>query len=331
MSTNATIAQLRRPILRSVSRSFYLSIRVLPGKLRDPIAVAYLLARATDTIADTAQIDAEVRMKELARLAELIQGAALPDSFPAFAAQQRDEAERVLIESVPLCLSWLGSIPLGDRDEIRSVLLRINQGQSLDVQRFGDPQQVNALVTAADLDRYTYLVAGCVGEFWTNICLLHLPVFSTRGREEMVQLGIDYGKGLQLINILRDMGADMATGRCYLPAEELCSLGVNAADLRRDTARVQPVIDEWRERAEKGITAGVEYSCAIKPWRVRLATVLPALIGARTLALLRDAGPESFDTRIKVPRSEVRRILLKMLASFASPRAIRSTFQELSS
>ena len=45
--------QLRGEVLRSVSRSFYLSLRVLPKPLRDPLSLAYLLARATDTIADT--------------------------------------------------------------------------------------------------------------------------------------------------------------------------------------------------------------------------------------------------------------------------------------
>ncbi|HEV3409557.1 MAG TPA: squalene/phytoene synthase family protein, partial [Chthoniobacterales bacterium] len=73
MSTSdVSIAALRGPILRSVSRSFYLSIRLLPRRLRDPIALAYLLARATDTIADTAEIDVPVRAEELRRLADSI-------------------------------------------------------------------------------------------------------------------------------------------------------------------------------------------------------------------------------------------------------------------
>ena len=58
----------RRPvkaILKSVSRSFYLTIRFLPRPLREPIGLAYLLARATDTIADTAEIPAAVRLTNL--------------------------------------------------------------------------------------------------------------------------------------------------------------------------------------------------------------------------------------------------------------------------
>ena len=331
MSANTEIEQLRGPILRSVSRSFYLSIRFLPRKLRDPVALAYLLARATDTIADTTDVDAAIRLTELSRLAALIQGENVAESFVDFATRQSNPAERALIEAVPHCLAWLRTIAPDERDEISKVLAQINEGQSLDVQRFADAKRVVALETAADLDRYTYLVAGCVGEFWTNICFLHVAEFSTKQREEMVRLGVQYGKGLQLINILRDLGGDIASGRCYLPAQELQSLGVMPHDLSRDGARAQPVVARWRERAEQGIAAGVEYACAIRPWRVRLATALPALIGARTLALIRDAGAEIFDMKIKVQRTEVRRILLSMVATLASASAIRAMFKRLSS
>ena len=47
-------AELGGPLLKSVSRSFYLTIRILPARLQAPIGLAYLLARASDTIADTA-------------------------------------------------------------------------------------------------------------------------------------------------------------------------------------------------------------------------------------------------------------------------------------
>src|SRR6187399_1494422 len=67
---------LRTTILRSVSRSFYLSIRLLPQQLREPIALAYLLARTTDTVADTTRIPGTARMKALKMLSDGIQGKA---------------------------------------------------------------------------------------------------------------------------------------------------------------------------------------------------------------------------------------------------------------
>ncbi len=329
----ASIARLRGPILRSVSRSFYLSIRLLPAKLRDPIAVAYLLARATDTIADTAVISTTVRAEQLRNLAQLIQSGAARDaqSFDDFAARQTDPSERALIEVLPACLAWLCTLTPADQRDIRRVLQAINEGQMLDVQRFGDAREVVAVATAADLDRYTYLVAGCVGEFWTTTCFRHVPVFSRESESLMIERAIAYGKGLQLINILRDAGADLRAGRCYLPADELRSLDLAREDLKSDARSAEPILRRWRERAEHGIAAGVEYACAIRSPRVRLATVLPALIGARTLALLRYAGGAAFTQKVKVSRAEVRQILWQTIASLASPRMIRRLFAELSS
>ena len=343
MKTASERDQLRGPLLRSVSRSFYLSLRILPKQLRDPLSLAYLLARATDTIADTPEPPTNLRAEALRHLATAIQGttpeetaARLRDSF---APLQRDEAERSLIQRLPALLDWLDEIEAGDRAEVRSVLEKITRGQALDLVRFGEssPRRVRpmadtsmnikALSTAAELHEYTYLVAGCVGEFWTRVCFAHLANFSGRPEAEMLQLGVKYGQGLQLINILRDAGTDLRHGRCYFPADRLHSLGIAPEEILLEPAHATPIIQEWREKAERGIEAGIDYACAIRNRRIRFATALPALIGARTLALLRDAGTEVFDLRVKVPRSEVRKLILA--TALASPRSLRATFQKL--
>ena len=325
-------ASLQGPILRSVSRSFYLSIRVLPRELREPIGLAYLLARATDTIADTAEIDATLRIQHLATLADVIQSGAPPEATFAirdsFAPLQTNASERALIERLPQCIGWLRGIDDADRAAIRRVLAHINRGQALDVERFGGGAKVVALRTATELDEYTYLVAGCVGEFWTAVCLRKLPKFADRPADEMLSLGVQYGKALQLINILRDIGSDLRGGRCYLPAEELEAVGVRPDEITARPAAVAPLLAKWHEAAAVGLRGGVDYACAIRPWRVRLATALPALIGTRTLALLGVAGPDAVMHRIKVNRAEVRRILFTTIATLASPAVIRRTATE---
>ena len=95
-------------------------------------------------------------------------------------------------------------------------------------------------------------------------------------------------------------------------------------------ARVEPIMRQWREKAERGMVAGIEYSCAINQHRVRFATALPALIGARTLSLLREAGADVFKRTVKVPRAEVRKIMTSTALSFASPASLRRTFGRLS-
>jgi farnesyl-diphosphate farnesyltransferase len=329
-----SVSTLRGPILRLVSRSFYLSILFLPNKLRNPVALGYLLARASDTIADTTELPIELRLEKLQLLARAIQGEALgnaiDDLIASVAPLQKNESERALIESLPTCLDWLDRTDVFDREEVRAVLEKINRGQLLDLERFRDPKQLVSLEAAADLDEYTYLVAGSAGEFWTRLCFHHLRKFSTRSESDMLELGKRYGQGLQLINILRDAGEDLRAGRCYFPNEELAPVAMEAPQIVREPQRFLPVYRKWREKAEQGIKAGFEYSNSIRNRRVRIATVLPALIGARTLALLKEAGATMLHRRIKVPRKEVRSIITSITSSLGSRSRIETLFRALS-
>ena len=308
-----------KALLKSVSRSFYLTIRFLPRPLREPVGLAYLLARATDTIADTATIPAAARLTTLREVARAIAGEldfdSIAGSLREFAARQSDPHERTLVENLDACIGWLSKIEAADRADIRDVLKTIVQGQELDLVRFGDPASARPLRTSPELEEYTYLVAGCVGAFWTRLGFRHYPNFATRPPNEMAALGIGYGEGLQLINVLRDRAADTAAGRDYLPAEKWAE------------STVENVFSSWLGQAEKKIAAGIDYCSALTHWRVRYATALPALIGARTIALLRAAGPSA--EKIKVPRQAVRRIVLAALLAALSPLALRALFQRL--
>src|SRR5882762_7517185 len=146
--SDISVSALRGSILASVSRSFYLSIRLLPKELRDPVSLGYLLARASDTIADTAEIRIALRTENLRLLARAIQGEALGDAIvdlgASFSPLQKDEAERALIESLQPCLDWLDQSEVQDREEVRAVLEKINRGQLLDLERFQDPKRIVA-------------------------------------------------------------------------------------------------------------------------------------------------------------------------------------------
>jgi farnesyl-diphosphate farnesyltransferase len=325
--------KLRTDTLRPVSRSFYLSIRFLPSRLREPIALAYLLARATDTVADTTRIPGAVRMEALRTLSDSIRGKAsreiVTDHLASFVSLQENAAERTLLESAPECLEWLQQIGKADRDDIRTVLEKITQGQTLDLQRFDNPAETRTLQTAADLDEYTYLVAGCVGEFWTRLCFRHLRDFASLSQDEMLALGRRYGMGLQLTNVLRDAGADLRAGRCYFPEDELGAVQLTATQILSEPDRFQPIYQRWMQKAQDGLERGMQYSRAIRNRRVRGATVLPALIGARTVALLREAGASARQRTIKVPRSEVRAMMLSLAIHLASQKQIDLIFNRV--
>jgi farnesyl-diphosphate farnesyltransferase len=317
-------------LLRSVSRSFYLSIRFLPAQLREPIALAYLLARTTDTVADTARISGNVRIETLKLLSNSIQGTASRDVvaelLASFVSLQENASERQLLESLPDLLARLEEMEHADRNDIRLVLEKITRGQMFDLQRFDNPQETRSLSTAADLDDYTYLVAGCVGEFWTRLCFRHVRQFSTRSEDEMLVLGKRYGMALQLINVLRDAGSDLRAGRCYFPEHELRAMHLTPSQILSEPERFQPIYRTWLEKAKAGLTSGMEYSRAIQNRRVRAATVLPALIGARTLALLNASGLAALQQTVKVARSEVRAMILSLALTLASRRRIDAIF-----
>jgi farnesyl-diphosphate farnesyltransferase len=321
---------LRTQILRAVSRSFYLSIRFLPVQLREPIALAYLLARTTDTVADTAQISRSVRMETLKLLSNGIQGTASRDVvlevIASFVSLQEKASERQLLESLPDSLASLEGMEHADRKDIRLVLETITRGQMLDLQRFDNPQEIRALSTAADLDEYTYLVAGCVGEFWTRLCFRHVRQFSSQTEDEMLALGKRYGMALQLTNVLRDAGSDLRAGRCYFPEHELNAVHLTPSQILSEPERFQPIYRRWLENAKAGLVSGMEYSRAIKNRRLRAATVLPALIGARTLALLNTSGPAALQRMIKVPRREVRAMIWSLALTVVSRRKMDAIF-----
>jgi farnesyl-diphosphate farnesyltransferase len=316
--------------LRSVSRSFYLSIRFLPVQLREPIALAYLLARTTDTVADTAQIPGSVRLESLKLLSNGIQGTASRDVvaelITSFVSLQENPSERQLLELLPDCLASLEGLEHADRNDIRLVLEKITRGQMLDLQRFDNPQEIRALSTSADLEEYTYLVAGCVGEFWTRLCFRHVRQFAGRTEDEMLALGKRYGMALQLINVLRDAGSDLRAGRCYFPEHELSAVHLNPSKILVEPERFLPIYRTWLEKAKAELETGMEYSRAINNRRVRASTVLPALIGARTLALLEASGPAVLQRLVKISRREVRAMILSLGLTLASRTRIDAIF-----
>lgn len=319
-------ADLEGPLLAAVSRSFHLTIRLLPTALREPIALGYLLARASDTIADTADASAEIRLRHLAGLERMI----VSETRDELSALQReihppDADEQALIANLGRCLDWLADLPPGDRDEIAKLMPKIIRGQTLDLQRFGaGGTGIIALKSAAELDEYTYLVAGCVGEFWTAVCAQKLPHFAALDVASLNSIGASYGKGLQLVNILRDMPADLRSGRCYLPADELLAAGLQPTDLLTRPHDARGVVDHWLDIAATRLDDGRRYIEALKHRRVRVGCFLPWYLGIRTIALMRRTPPLETSAKVKVPRSTVRRALAWALPVAFSNSALRA-------
>lgn len=76
----------------------------------------------------------------------------------------------------------------------------------------------DGLATLADLDRYCYYVAGCVGEMLAKLFCHYSPEIAVH-REELLRLSVSFGQGLQMTNILKDIWDDAERGVCWLPQD----------------------------------------------------------------------------------------------------------------
>jgi farnesyl-diphosphate farnesyltransferase len=332
-------------LLRQVSRSFYLTVRVLPGAIRPQIRLAYLLARATDTITDTHLVSVAKRRAALremrAAILEVAEGRnpQAPDFGELAAAQEvrgghGSPAERRLLENAAELLEALGALPIEDRRRIGVLLEIITRGQETDLACFGStsPEQITALEADDDLEEYTYCVAGCVGEYWTRMCRAHLFPKADLDDTFLLASGIRFGKGLQLVNILRDLPGDLRQGRCYLPRTRLAARGLEPAALLDAGAmgRFRPLYAAYLKQAEELLAAGWTYTNALPcgQMRVRLACAWPILIGMKTLARLRAANVLDNRHRVKVSRREVRGLILHSVLCYSNSRAWNRLFEQ---
>jgi farnesyl-diphosphate farnesyltransferase len=289
-------------VLKDVSRSFYISVRFLPRRIRLTIALAYLLARASDTISDTNGMAPRSRVEFLTQflkqICEINSAKAL--GVAPFLEKQAEGPEKTLLQNIDRILLSLRLIAPQHRELVAEVLSQIIHGQTLDIERFEMRAGIQKLPDDSSLVEYTYLVAGSVGEFWTKVCLLEWRHYSDRSASKLLELGREFGQGLQLINILRDFPSDLRQGRCYLPIGDL-------EEVVADSNLARAEWERWRQRALVYLSSGWEYINVIRPPLVRFACAVPLFIGVHTLDLL---GREPrLRPGVKITRNEVRSLV----------------------
>jgi farnesyl-diphosphate farnesyltransferase len=347
-SAGCSVFQCRimQELLKGVSRSFYLTLRILPSSIRAQLSLAYLLARAADTIADTRLIDVALRRDALLQLRKSIQEACEGriTSFPDFGrfaearkgkASEGTPAERSLLENLGNLLETLVTFSESDRVGICSVLEAITHGQEMDLIRFGaaSVDRIVALETDADLDDYTYKVAGCVGKFWTQICCAHVFPGALQNEKLLFANAVRFGKGLQLVNILRDLPKDLRQGRCYIPKEQLARIGLRPEDLldKDSMERFRPLYNLYLDQAANHLLAGWEYTTSLpfRYVRLRLACAWPILIGMRTVERLRRHNILNDQIRIRISRSDTWYLILQSVTLYTNPKAWNRLFEKV--
>jgi len=222
-------------ILERTSRTFYIPISALPDRLREAVASAYLCMRAIDEIEDHPTLDPEIKARELVAISDLLQAQTTVEDFT--------HAECVAIFA-------------GHTDEQPEVTTRIDEWACL-APAFIAPRIWEAtagmaarmaqwvltgwrIETEGDLNRYTYAVAGAVGLLVCDIGAWFDGVQMHRAH------ALQFGRGLQSVNILRNRAVDLTRGVDFYPA------GWSNEDMDRYARRNLRLADEYARTLPPG-------------------------------------------------------------------------------
>jgi 15-cis-phytoene synthase len=219
------------------SRSFRFATRFLPPRRAREVAEIYAFCRFTDDLVDRAPgIPADEVETRLDQWEALVRRAYAGDATGVRLLDR--PIGRMAREGVPL-----------------SHALDLIEGMRMDVRprRFGG---------MADLEVYTYRVAGVVGKWLAEMSGVRHPGALARAA--------DLGHAMQLTNILRDVGEDWERGRLYLPMDALARHGLDES--RLDSARA------WNGRPPQAYCDLMEEMMALAERRYRSAFQgIPAL------------------------------------------------------
>jgi farnesyl-diphosphate farnesyltransferase len=189
-------------ILEETSRTFFIPINLLVDGLKETVGAAYLCMRAIDEIEDHPELAPDAKTHMLMEIHQLLQN----EPFDAKQLEKLYEPYRTYLPPVTIRLAdWLQLCPAELRPRIAEATAEMAQGMAKWVQKNWQIQ------TAADLDDYTYYVAGLVGVMLSDIWEWYDNTQTDRN------LAVAFGRGLQSVNILRNRGEDRERGVNFFP------------------------------------------------------------------------------------------------------------------
>lgn len=313
--------------LLTVSRTFALTIPQLPPPLREVIGNGYLLCRIVDTIEDEPALSRAQRAPLLGEFAEAVAGRASGARFAAKLApllsDATDDDQRDLVAHAQLVLQ----VTHGFRPAQRAAIERCIRVMTEGMAEFGGGAP-DGLATLRDLERYTYCVAGVVGEMITDLMCEYSPETAAR-RDRLYPLSRRFGCGLQLVNILKDVWEDNRRGVCWLPRAAFgTDVDLTSPD-SRDQAAFAEGLNALVAVAREHLEAALEYTLLIPPRESGIRRFLLWTLGLAVLTLRRiHANPRfSSGEDVQVTRRDVRAMILVATALARWDTALRWVFR----
>jgi farnesyl-diphosphate farnesyltransferase len=193
-------------VLETTSRTFYLPIVRLPSGLQEAVVSGYLCMRAIDEIEDHPSLEARDKAKLLQGISLVFQAQTTIEDFDHRRLKALFESYGEELPEVTLRLGdWACYAP-------SFIAARIWEATASMADRMAH-WALNGftVVTRADLDRYTYGVAGAVGLLLCDIWAWFEQIQIHRSR------GIQFGRGLQSVNIIRNRKEDLERGVDFYP------------------------------------------------------------------------------------------------------------------
>jgi farnesyl-diphosphate farnesyltransferase len=189
-------------ILATTSRTFFIPIAGLPVPLREAVASGYLCLRAIDEIEDHPDLDNVLK-------ARLLRWVALQLQAP-FNAEDLERDLRAQAPALPEVSVRIGEWALLPPHDIAPRIWDATASMAARMAEWADCSW--EVQTEADLDRYTFGVAGAVGLLLSDLWAWHDGTQTDRAN------AIGFGRGLQAVNILRNRRDDLERGVNYFPA-----------------------------------------------------------------------------------------------------------------
>lgn len=214
----------QRSILESVSRTFALTIPLLPPHLEKVVGNTYLLCRIIDTIEDASCIDTQTKQELSDSFIKSVLGVQNSKLFVDQCAiallDHKNEDEKDLIQNMSRVLRVLESCDESQRQAVARCVQIMSDGMSY----FHGRQNPQGLENLVEFEKYCYVVAGVVGEMLTTVFALHSTEFA-KAIHQKEYLAISFGQALQMTNILKDSPEDRQRGVSWKP------IGISETDL----------------------------------------------------------------------------------------------------
>jgi len=280
-------------LLQGSSRTFALTIPLLPEPTRREVTVAYLLFRVADTIEDSVRWPRPKKLEGLGRLTAFLEDPSDVTSESLASSWKSDPPLEhpgylELLAEFPAVMRVAKSLSPEARGLVTKHTIRTCRAMASFVER--ESEGSLRLDDLPDLRAYCYAVAGIVGEMLTELFLLGREALRPLA-EPMRKEAASFGEALQLVNILKDRAKDAGEGRRYLP--ETIPLPEVFALARRDLEIAAGYSARLEDAgADRGIVA---------------FTALPILLARATLARVERDGPGS-----RISRSEVATLMARL-------------------